>query len=77
MNGIPQNDIELWENKPVWKYVKSPKQETLGISALKSNGNVITDSLPKAGFRQCHSTYHALISFVDKITKSHLTVETL
>ena len=26
----------------------SPKQETFGISALKSNGNVITDSLSKA-----------------------------
>ena len=28
--------------------MKSPKQETFGISALKSNGNVITDSLSKA-----------------------------
>ena len=26
----------------------SQKQETFGISALKSNGNVITDSLSKA-----------------------------
>ena len=30
------------------KYVKSQKQETFGISALKRNGNVITDSLSKA-----------------------------
>ena len=36
------------ENKPFWKYAKSPKQESFGISALKSNGNVITDSLSKA-----------------------------
>ena len=28
--------------------MKSKKQETFGISALKSNGNVITDSLSKA-----------------------------
>ena len=28
--------------------MKSPKQESFGISALKSNGNVITDSLSKA-----------------------------
>ena len=35
-------------SKPFWKYVKSPKQETFGISDLKSNGNVITDSLSKA-----------------------------
>ena len=30
------------------QYVKSQKQETLGISALKGNSNVITDSLSKA-----------------------------
>ena len=33
---------------PLWKYVKSQKQETFGIPALKSNGNVIADSLSKA-----------------------------
>ena len=43
-----QNGLESGNNKPFWKYVKSPKQETFGISALKSNGNVITDSLSKA-----------------------------
>ena len=48
MNGILQNGLESGNNKPFWKYVKSPKQETVGISALKSNGNVITDSLSKA-----------------------------
>ena len=46
VNGILQNGLE-WNNKPFWKYVKSPKQETFGISSLKSNGNVITDSLSK------------------------------
>ena len=45
VNGILQNGLESGNNKPFWKYVKSPKQET---SALKSNGNVITDSLSKA-----------------------------
>ena len=33
---------------PFWKCEKSPKQEPFGISALKSNGNIITDSLSKA-----------------------------
>ena len=42
------NGIESWNNKPFWKYVKSQKQETFSISALKSNGTVITDSLLKA-----------------------------
>ena len=45
VNGILQNGLESGNNKPFWKYVKSQKkQETFGISALKSNGNVITDS---------------------------------
>ena len=48
MNGILQNGLESGNNKPFWKYVKSQKQETVGISAFKSNGNVITDSLSKA-----------------------------
>ena len=46
--GILQNGLESGNNKPFWKYVKSQKQESSGISALKSNGNVITDSLSKA-----------------------------
>ena len=36
VNGILQNGLESGNNKPFWKYVKSPKQETFGISALKS-----------------------------------------
>ena len=35
VNGILQNDLESRNNKPFWKYVKSPKHETFGISALK------------------------------------------
>ena len=45
---ILQNGLESGNNKPFWKYVKTPKQESFGISALKSNSNVITDSLSKA-----------------------------
>ena len=30
-------------NINIWKYVKSQKQETVGIAALKTDGNVITD----------------------------------
>ena len=48
VNGILQNGLESGNNKPFWKYVKSKKQETFGISVLKSNGNVITNSLSKA-----------------------------
>ena len=48
VNCILQNGLESGNNKPFWKYVKSQKQETFGSSALKSNGNMITDSLSKA-----------------------------
>ena len=48
VNDILQNGLESWNNTPFWKYVKSPKQETFGIFAFKSNGNVSTDSLSKA-----------------------------
>ena len=54
VNGILQNDLESWNNKPFRKYVKSQKQETCGISALKSNGNVITNSLSKAEILNYH-----------------------
>ena len=47
-NIILQNGLESGNNKQFWKYVKSQTQETFGISALKSNDNVITDSLSKA-----------------------------
>ena len=48
VNVILHNGIESGNNKPFWKYMKSPKQETFGISALKCKDNVITDSLSKA-----------------------------
>ena len=44
VNGILQNGLESGNNKPFWKYMMSQKQETFCISALKSNGNVITES---------------------------------
>ena len=42
------NGLESGNNKPFWKYVKSPKQGNFGISAHKRNSNVITDSVSKA-----------------------------
>ena len=48
VNGILQNGLESDNNKLFWKYVKSQKQETFGISVFKSNGNVIADSLAQA-----------------------------
>ena len=53
MNRILQNGLESGNNKPFWKYGKSQKQKTFGISVLKTNGNVITDSLSKAEILNC------------------------
>ena len=45
---VKQNGLESGNNKPFWKYVKSQKIETFGISSLKSSGKVITECLSKA-----------------------------
>ena len=34
VNGILENGLESGNNKPFWKYVKSPKQETFGHSSI-------------------------------------------
>ena len=47
MNGIPQDSIESGTIIHSGNMCKK-KQETFGISVLKSNGNVITDSLSTA-----------------------------
>ena len=60
MNGILQNGLESGNNKLFWKYVKSQNQETFSISALKSNGNVITDSLSKAVILNSQSVFTPL-----------------
>ena len=37
--------LESKNTKPFWKYIKSRKQESFGISALKSNGNTYRQSI--------------------------------
>ena len=69
VNGILQNGIESGNNKPFWKYVKSQKQETFGISALKSKGNVIIDSLSKSQFpkiKPIHISENGVIMLLDR-----------
>ena len=34
--------------KPFWKYIKSKKQENIGVSSLKSEGKLYSDSTSKA-----------------------------
>ena len=57
VNGILQNGLESGYKKSFWNYVKSSKQETFGISALKSSGNVFTpysgNTFPQLPGTQC------------------------
>ena len=47
-------DIYKWhhtkraETQPFWKYIKSRKNDNIGVSPLKSNGKLISDSKAKA-----------------------------
>jgi hypothetical protein len=43
MEGLQNNN-----SKPFWKYVKSRKQDHIGVSPLKSNGQLVNDSKGKA-----------------------------
>lgn len=43
MRGLKNNN-----SKPFWKYVKSRKQDNIGVSPLKSNGQLVNDSKAKA-----------------------------
>ena len=43
MEGLQNNN-----SKPFWKYVKSRKQDNIGVSSLKSNGQLVNDSKGKA-----------------------------
>ena len=40
--------LESGDTKPFWKYVRSQKQEHFGITALRSNGSLYTDSSSKS-----------------------------
>ena len=43
INRFLQIGLETGNKKPFWKYLRVQKQEDFGISALKSNGKMITD----------------------------------
>jgi hypothetical protein len=43
MEGLQNNN-----SKPFWKYAKSLKQDNIGVSPLKGNGQLVNDSKRKA-----------------------------
>ena len=48
LETILRTGLESGDTKPLWKYFRSQKQESFGITALKSNGSLYTDSLSKS-----------------------------
>ena len=44
LQTILTTGLESGDTKPFWKYVRSQKQEHFGITALRSNGSLYTDS---------------------------------
>ena len=48
ISNILSNTLETGNSKPFWRYVKSRKQDKCGVSPLKSNGTLHTDSSSKA-----------------------------
>ena len=43
MEGLENNNP-----KPFWKYIKSRKQDNIGVAPLKTNGQLVNDSKGKA-----------------------------
>ena len=48
LQTILTTGLESGDPKPFWKYVRSQKQEHFGITALRSNGSLYTDSSSKS-----------------------------
>ena len=48
INSVIQEGLDNKNSKPFWKYVKSKKQDNIGVSPLKQKGNLISDSKGKA-----------------------------
>ena len=48
LQTILTTGLESGDTKPFWKYVRSQKQEHFGVTALRSNGSLYTDSSSKS-----------------------------
>lgn len=48
INNILIEGLERNDSKPFWKYVKSKKQENIGVAPLRKGSNLNSDSLAKA-----------------------------
>ena len=48
LNNIFTKGLEENNTKPFWKYIKSKKQDNIGVAPLKANGKLVNDSTGKA-----------------------------
>ncbi len=44
VSNLLEESLQTKNNKPFWRYIKSKKQDTVGIASLKKNGQLHTDS---------------------------------
>ena len=48
INNTIIEGLENNNQKPFWKYIKSRKQNNIGVAPLKTNGQLVNDSKDKA-----------------------------
>ena len=48
LNGILQTSLEEKNTKPFYRYIKAQKNDNFGVSSLKFNGLMYSDSLSKS-----------------------------
>ena len=48
MNSVITDGLQRNDTKPFWKYVKSKKQDNIGVAPLKVNGSLCSDGKGKA-----------------------------
>lgn len=48
LNNVIQEGLSQNNSKPFWKYVKSKRQDNVGVAPLKENGSLCSDSKGKA-----------------------------
>jgi len=53
LNKILLQGMQDQNNKPFWRYIKSRKQDNIGIAPLKSEGKLYSDSQSKAEILNC------------------------
>ena len=48
IEGMLQESHDSGDNKSLWRYIASRRQDSVGVSALKIGGRLVSDSLSKA-----------------------------